>query len=336
MILNVWTVTALFLAGVGALLAVATAVAGARALAAAAARDRELAIDRAHLLGLLVATLALVRALAWPHFYLLLESYVPALAPQGVMCAYGVTRVQPELATAVQWAKPLLLALLGAWFVLAAVDRRSDAATFARLRLLASVPLALLALGECALEAAWIASDKLEHEVSCCTQLADLAGGRVSQNVSPLALAGLDAPWKTFAAYFVLGSLVVAALRALARRPARPDARATGPRVGVALLAAAFLVVAQWAWLDAVAPRVLGLPYHHCLYEVVTRAPMMGVAAMATIFGGVAPWLAAALSFARGATPEATGTITDSVRLLERAAALALAASLLIVVVHIV
>src|SRR5262249_18402297 len=150
----------------------------------------------------------LVRALAWPHFYLLLESYVPALAPQGVMCAYGVTRVQPELVHALQWAKPALLVLLGAWFVLALVDRRSDAPTFRRLRLVASVPLALLALGECALEAAWLFSDKLEHEVSCCTQLADLVTGRVSQNVSPLALAGLDAPWKTFTAYFVLGGAV--------------------------------------------------------------------------------------------------------------------------------
>jgi len=361
MILNVWTVTAFFLASVGSVLALAMAVAGARTIAAAMARDVERASDRGHLLVLVVATLGLVRALAWPHFYGVLESYVPTLAPQGVMCAYGVTRVQPELVLALQWAKPVVLALLGAWLVLVVVDRRSDVPSFQRLLLIASVPLALLALGECALEAAWLASDQMDHEVSCCTQLADLVGGSVSRNVSPLALAGFDAPWKTLAAYFVLGGFVAAAALVLARTPARPPepdvrraaAGAVPPteslvaararplpaalrRVAVALLALAFLVVAQWTWLDAVAPRVLGLPYHHCLYEVVTRAPMMGVAALATIAGGAALALAAALSFARGATPDASATIAEVARRLERAAGLALAASLLIVVVHVV
>jgi hypothetical protein len=426
MILNVWTVTAFFLAGVGSVLALAMAVAGARTIAAAMARDVERASDRGHLLVLVVATLGLVRALAWPHFYGVLESYVPTLAPQGVMCAYGVTRVQPELVLALQWAKPVVLALLGAWLVLVAVDRRSDVPTFQRPLLIASVPLALLALGECALEAVWLASDQMDHEVSCCAQLADLVGGSVSRNVSPLALAGFDAPWKTLAAYFALGVLVAVEALALARAPARPPepdakrrelfqriadayaalyregfapisgsmvkqwirrgdptftesdhgfrnfaevvaaARGAGlfdvrraaagavppieslvpararplpaalRRVAVALLALAFLAVAQWAWLDAVAPRVLALPYHHCLYEVVTRAPMMGVAALATIAGGAALALAAALSFARGATPDASATIAEIARRLERAAGLALAASLLIVVVHVV
>src|SRR5262249_41744867 len=136
---------------------------------------------------------------------------------------------------------------------------------------------------------------------------------------------------------FVLGGALVAAALALARRPAPGGAPPSAPRrVAVALLALAFLVVAQWAWLDAVAPRVLGLPYHHRLYEVVTRAPMMVVAALATIFGGVALAGSAALSCARGATPEVAAVIADAVRRIERAAALALAASLLIVVVHVV
>src|SRR5262249_54049488 len=142
--------------------------------------------------------------------------------------------------------------------------------------------------------------------------------------------------WKTFTAYFVLGGAVVAAALALARPPASGGAPPSAlARVAVALLALAFLVVAQWAWLDAGAPRLLRPPYHHCLYEAVPRAPMMGVAALATIFGGVAPALAAALSFARGATPEAAAAIAGAVRRIERAAAVALAASLLIVVVHV-
>jgi hypothetical protein len=330
-ILNVWMVSALFLAGVGALLALGAAAAALRFLAARPRDSRELAGERAHLLVLLVAVLALVRALAWPHFYLLLESCVAPLAPYGVMCTYGVTRVQPGLVLALQWLKPAVLFLLVAWWIVARVDARTEGAPFERARALVLVPLALLALAECALEAIYLFSDKLGHPVTCCTQPADLAGRQLPTARSPLALAGFDSPAGTLAVYAGATAAVVA-LALLQARAAVP-ARSPMARLALVALALANLAVTQWAWLDAVAPRVLGLPYHHCVYELLTRAPAMGVAALLTIAGNLAAAGAPLLAALRR---RAAAAVDPAVRRLLRVAALALASALLVVAIHLV
>jgi len=351
-ILNVWVVSALFLAAVGAVLAAGAAVTALRDLAD---RGGAAAAERAPLLLLIVVVLLLVRALAWPHFYLLLESFVPALAPQGVMCVYGVTRVAPGLVLALQWLKPAVVALLAAWWILVMIDQRTEGALrdqraedaprdqrnegapLRRLRSVAIVPLALLALAECAIEGIYLASDKLGRPVTCCSQPADLTGRAIAASPSPLALAGFDTAEKTLAAYALLNVVVVALAFVLARRraAARAPHAPLAPLAAIALvvLACANLVVAQWAWLDAVAPRVLGLPYHHCLYEVVTRAPAMGLAAILTIGGNLAAAGAPLLRLLRRRAPAAVDDVT---RALLRFAALALASALLVVAVHLV
>ena len=84
MILNVPSVVSLFLSGLGALLALATLVVGSRAyvsLRRSPDGSRSRAIDdRLHLLVILLGVLGVVRLLAWPHFYLMLKSYVDELA----------------------------------------------------------------------------------------------------------------------------------------------------------------------------------------------------------------------------------------------------------------
>ena len=45
------------------------------------------------------------------------------------------------------------------------------------------------------------------------------------------------------------------------------------------------LVATQWAWVDVLAPRVLRLPYHHCVYELITGTPALGLAALLAIAG---------------------------------------------------
>jgi hypothetical protein len=335
-ILNVWVVSALFLAAVGGVLAVGAAVTALRSLAG---RDAEAASDRAHLLALIVAVLALVRAVAWPHFYLLLESFVPALAPYGAMCTLGVTRVQPGMVLALQWLKPVVLALLAGWWILTLVDQHAEAAPFQRLRALAIVPIALLALAECATEATYLASDKLGRPVTCCSQPDDLSGRAIASERSPLALAGFAAPEQTLAAYGLLNAAVVALALLWSRDSGAPRAPARGTWAGVvapfalAALALVNLVVAQWTWLDAVAPRVLGLPYHHCIYEVVTRAPAMGLAAVLTIAGNLAAVGAPLLLTARRRAPAAVDLLA---RRLLRGSAGALLSALLVVAIHLI
>ncbi|MCP3916382.1 MAG: hypothetical protein GY711_12565 [bacterium] len=321
-ILNVWTVSALFLAAVGAALAALTLGVAARALMAFT-RGREARAasdDRGHLLALIVSVLVLVRFLAWPQFYLVLDSYVPDLAVFGVMCAYGVTRIDAERVFALEWIKPAVMLLAGCWFV---VRRATDGG---RASLVWALPLGALALADCVLETLYLLGEKAGRPMTCCTQFLDVAPNRF-ESLGAGSLAG--SPAMTLALH--LGLLVATVLACLAARRAQRTPLAG--LVALAALGVACVVVTFRAWPDAVAPLVLGLPYHHCLYELLTDTPAFGPAALAAVLGGGALLWPLALEVHRRGNP-------DAARRMQRAvfgfAAVALASEGILVGVHLI
>ncbi|MBT8484110.1 MAG: hypothetical protein HKO59_12300 [Phycisphaerales bacterium] len=328
MIVNVWTITAGFLAVVGAALAVLAglvAIQTIRGVKGAERTRREWLEDRGHLLTLLVGVLALVRLVAWPHFYLLLESYVPDLAAYGVMCVFGVTRIEPELVRLLQWGKPVLLAGLGFWWVLGLADADATTTRPLRVRTWLTIPLALGVLVECGIELIYLLREKVGQPVTCCARFRDTEAAAISDNLSPLYGLSVQTPAVTVVAY-VAGSLLVAvAATWLSRRPRPAPVAAWLLVAGVAVS----LLLTHWAWVDVVAPRVLRLPYHHCTYELLTDTIALGPAAVLTIFGHVAvvmpPWLA----IAGAQSPRWDGR-------LYRTGAIAIVSSLVIVGLHLV
>ncbi len=334
MILNIWTINAFFLAFVGVTLALAAGVVATRSLLAVRRNPDRTGFDafedRAHLIALIVAVLAVVRLLAWPHFYLLLKSYVPDLALYGVMCAFGVTRVEPGLVGALQWLKPVLLLMIGFWWLLAVADRRADGATLLTTRIALTIPIAVVAIGESVVETVYLVREKAGQPVTCCTQFLDTEAASISANLSPIARLGATPPWVSLSAYLLLTLVVVVVCWRLAR-----TRRGWGPVtwVGLAGLAIANLLVTQWGWIDAVAPRVLRLPYHHCIYELITDMPALGVAALLVVIGnGMLVW-PAGLALWRRRAPEAIGALQREVC---AAGGVALGSALLIVVVQLV
>ncbi len=98
------------------------------------------------------------------------------------------------------------------------------------------------------------------------------------------------------------------------------------------MLAAASLVVVDFAWIDAVAPRVLDLPYHHCLYEAITRVPAIGGAALLTAAGGGALLLLPLLAALRSRAPAAVDAVA---RLACEVSWRAHLAALIVVAIHV-
>lgn len=266
MILNGWTVTAAFLAACSTVLGLVTLVALLRARARHGAGQGDSTSVTA-LLGLLLGALFVVRLVGLPLHYLVLKSYVPFLADQGAMCAYGVTRVQAEWVRAVQALGPAFLFTAGLWLAFAAAC--------ARPRLLLASFAASLALASSVAELIYLAADKGGQAVTCCTQFssapATLERVGVQWAASPLA----------HPASFALLQLV---LLAGAAWMGRSDARHRGARAWfgplLALAGAANLAVSHAFWRDELAPRVLGLPYHRCVYELLTDTRALGLAAL--------------------------------------------------------
>ena len=312
MILNGWTVTAAFLAVCSALLGLVTLVALLRARARHRDDDGRSVTD---LLGLLLGSLVIVRLVALPLHYLVLKSYVPFLADQGVMCAYGVTRVQAGWVRAIQALGPAFLFTAGLWL--------ASAAASARPRLALAAVAAALAIASSGVELIYLAADKGGEAVTCCTQFssapAALEQAGVRWTSSPLAEP------TTFGGLQLL--LLVGAWWLARGAAARRNApKWLGPTL--ALAAAANLWVSHAFWRDELAPRVLGLPYHRCVYELLTDTRALGLAALLSLMATACVVWPPLLRGAPGG--ERVG------RELYRTGALLQLSSLLLVIVHVV
>src|SRR5262245_48906676 len=152
----------------------------------ASAESKTALEDQYYLLFLLAGLLLALNVLSWPIYYLLLQSYVPEW---GVMCIYGVTQIGtgsigssrflPMLVTALQTAKPVLVFLSGAWFVLYLVNRRTHTAPLTGRVLLLLLVLGVLTVGDAAVEGAYLVIPKKEvyYSGGCCTAVFDAEGG---------------------------------------------------------------------------------------------------------------------------------------------------------------
>jgi hypothetical protein len=242
---------------------------------ALAAEEREKLEDRCHLLLLLAGVLLVLNVASWPIFYLLLQSYVPQWP--GVMCIYGVTRIGsrgigvsrylPPLVTALQALKPALVFLSGAWFALHRLDRRTRTAPLLGRVLLLLSAAGLLAVADAAAEGAYLLIPKKEQFLSsgCCTGL-----GEEGSATRFLPATWIDAGHTTtlYAAYYGVNAGLILALTAFGRRVWR-----RGGTLLFLLAALLCFAVSALFLIEAAAPRLIHMPNHHCLYDLVPRAP---------------------------------------------------------------
>jgi hypothetical protein len=262
--------------------------------------------DRGYLLFLLGGVLLCLNVLAWPLFYLLLQSYVPEWQGAGVMCIYGVTRIGtgsvgaarhlPRLVTALQVAKPALVFLSGAWFVLYLVNRRTRTAPLTGRVLLVLLAAGLLAVGDAAAEVAYLGIPKKEEYPSegCCTRAFDSAAG-ADRFLPANLLPEKDGRW-LYGAYYGMNIGLMLAAGVCARLCRRGVPKGW---LGPLLVAAVLAVAVNGVFLVEVAsPRLIHLPYHHCPYDLVPLAPE-SLLAVGLFLGGsfavgwacVAAWL---------------------------------------------
>jgi hypothetical protein len=281
--------------------------------------------DRSYLLFLMGGTLLALNVIAWPLFYLLLQSYVSEWP--GIMCIYGVTRIGsgslgparhlPPLISAVQILKPALVLLSGAWFVLYLLNRRTRTAPLTGRVLLVLLAAGLLAVGDAAAELSYIAIPKREEfpSAGCCTGAFDQS---TAARFLPATLIGENDAGRWSGAYYILNAGLILVVAVCARLWRQRLSRSG--LVPLVLAAAAVVAVNAVFLVEVAAPRLIHLPYHHCPYDLVPRAPESLVAVALFLGGtfcvgwaGVAAWL--------GGSPETTRLLPAMVsRLLQLAA----------------
>jgi hypothetical protein len=232
--------------------------------------------ERRTLLVLTASVLFGLSLVSWPVFYLLLQSYVPAW--EGVMCIYGVTQIGtgsagaarflPGLLQAMQFLKPALVFAGGAWLVLHLLDGRTASGPLAGRTVLVLLAVGVLATADAGAELAYLVIPKKEEFVTagCCTTAFDDAA-RASRFLPRAWIGDSDRP-VLYALYYGLnGATALAIFAALRYGWTRKWLGLLFGLLAVSIgLNAAFLV-------EAAAPVLLHLPYHHCPYDLLPLVP---------------------------------------------------------------
>lgn len=321
MILNTYAILVAFVAGLRLLLgllvirlAVAAWLGSARG---ANAEARDAAQDRVYLLFLLTLLLLALNLAAWPLLYLLLQSYVPEWP--GVMCIYGVTQIGkgtlgparflPDLLRLLQLTKPALVFGGGAWFVLYLLNRRTETGPLLNRLVVVLLPLGMLAATDAAADLAYVGIPKKEEfrQSGCCLAGPEADAGRF---LPPSLVGEADRPRVSAAYYAVNGAMVFALLLATRRPGWAPGSLGLG---GLAIGGLATFAVSGLFLEEVAAPTLLGLPYHHCPYDLIPRAPGAVVAVALFAAGGFfLGWACLARWLGRG--PETRPFLAGSVR----------------------
>lgn len=235
----------------------------------------------AALLGYLILGLSLI---SWLVFYLVLDSFVPQWP--GAMCIYGITRFGsgmqgsvgwlPTLITVLQSLKPLLIFTAGAALVLYRFYRQLGTRTLLpRVASLLFV-VAVLAMLDAGTELSYLAIPKYEKVPSsgCCSVSA--IGLEEPQAIS------LREQHKWQWSYYGLHAVMIGLLwHAIVKRGPPTPAQS----LLVTAMALATFGTSLRFLIDVASPRLLHLPYHRCLYDLIPGVPESGVALGLLLWG---------------------------------------------------
>ncbi len=306
MIITPYTVITLFIAVLTGIIAVILFVSSSRVYlgldGGASDTGRTEAENRSYLLLLLAKVVLYAKLLSWPLLYVTLQSYVPYLP--GSMCIFGVTQAQPALSGVIQILKPLSFLLIGGWLLLNRLDRTTETAPLFRRKILFLSLVSILVAAESGAEVAYLVGFESQADVGCCTTVFDLPDRKTALLSSSILGEGYG-PY--LLPLYYLSNLTLVGLLGLAyRRLSGPGGRAAGVLGAAAVFSLLNSAVTAVAAFEKIAPEVMDLPYHHCIYCMWQYAPDSALATAFAIIGNFSP-LWAVLIMLTGRHPETSG-----------------------------
>jgi hypothetical protein len=269
MIINTFTIISLFVAAISLVLGIFQAGVSVylyRSWKTVKTGEQKTKLeDLAYLVLLMASVVLMVRLLSWPLFYATLNSYVPDV--QGAMCIAGVTQINPSLAKALQVIKPLVFFAIGGWLLLNMLDRTTKTGPLMERKFLLLSLVSLLVIGDSYGEMAYLMGFKATSSVACCTTIFDVPSR--SSAMIPKSIFGEGYGSLMVPIYYISNSIVISFIGLLLWTN----------RVGTAALSIGSLLallnvpVAGLTALEKIAPTLMELPYHHCLYCFPKNVP---------------------------------------------------------------
>ena len=269
MIINIFTIISLFIAAVSLILAIFQAGVSLFLYknwgVAGTGEERTRLEDFAYLVLLIASVILMVRLLSWPLFYGTLNSYVPDI--HGAMCVAGVTQIKAGMARLLQTIKPLVFFAVGGWLLLNMLDRTTKTSPLMKRKFLLLSLVSLLVIGDSLGEMVYLFKVKATSSVACCTTIFDVptrSSAMIPKSIFGEGYGGMMIPiyyGSNLAVIGVIGVLIF-----------------LGTTSTIAL-AVAFLLALLNVFLtgicgiERIAPVLMELPFHHCLYCFPRNVP---------------------------------------------------------------
>jgi hypothetical protein len=182
------------------------------------------------------------------------------------MCIFGVTQVWRVATGVSELMKPISFFLIGTWLLVHLLDRRSRTSSLMGRKLLLLAITALFVVAESVIDIFLMLQIAPGTLVSCCTTVTDIL--ERPTRLVPQSVLGPGYGVMLGFAFYVTHILLMAVLcTCLFLFKTSSPSRWRRPLLGGAFLLAVFnaglFVLTQ---IEIHAPKIMGLPFHHCLY----------------------------------------------------------------------
>jgi hypothetical protein len=176
------------------------------------------------------------------------------------MCIFGVTQVKPGLTRFLEFLKPITFFLIGGWLILHVLDRATKTSPLMKRKLFLLSILSLLVLIDSLGDIFLILGIAPESLVSCCTTITDILNRPT--RTTPESIFGPEYARPLQAFFFIthlalIGFIGVSLKFRIFSRPI------LGFLFLFAILNTFVFLLSQ---IEVFAPRMMHLPFHHCLY----------------------------------------------------------------------
>jgi hypothetical protein len=262
MILNALSITMIFIGALSALLAIwggiSSLILYRKWKRPAAPEEKTSLEDRSYLILLIMVIVLLVRLINWPLFYVTLQSFISDI--EGAMCIFGVTQVKVGLTRFSEILKPITFFFIGGWLILHVLDRATKTSPLMRRKLFLLSIISLLVLIDSLGDIFLILGIAPESLVSCCTTITDILNRPT--RTTPESIFGPQYA-QFLQSIFLITHLALIGFVGLILRSKKPRRAILGFLCLFSIVNAVLFLLSQ---IEVFAPRMMHLPFHHCLY----------------------------------------------------------------------
>lgn len=262
MILNALSITMIFIGALSAFLAIwggiSSLILYRKWKGPTAPEEKTSLEDRSYLILLIMVIVLVVRLINWPLFYVTLQSFISDI--EGAMCIFGVTQVKPSLTRFSEILKPITFFFIGGWLILHVLDRATKTSPLMRRKLFLLSIIGLLVLIDSMGDIFLVIGIAPESLVSCCTTVTDISSRPT--RTAPESILGPQYA-RFLQSIFLITHLSLIGFVGLILRSKKPRRAILGVLCLFSIVNAVLFLLSQ---IEVFAPRMMHLPFHHCLY----------------------------------------------------------------------